>query len=332
MTIDNPWNLDPTSPISNSSFNSVNVAEGMAPSLVNNALRQLSSFLAQATSYKSADISSSASTNIAGTGTGLFMDVTGANAINHFGSPAGAEQPNAAVFRFLQYDSSASVSHGANIKLWGAASRKMQPGSVQGVIHEGSGVWRELFYTSPDGTLPINSISVTSISCLNVSANGTASATQVNAGSISATTLSVASISATAISNFSFMVHKNGSSQTSISASQTITWGTESWDIGGFFAANAWTPPAGKYRLEAQVSWDNPNTATGNFTLNIQKNGTVERGTTHQPNNAPITYTQYISCLVDANGTDAFTVVGSFSGIGLANGNAIKTFFCGERI
>lgn len=152
MTIDNPWALHPTSPTSNSSFNGVNIAENCPPSGINNALRQLGSFLAQATSYKSADMSASVSTNIAATGTGLYIDILGTGAINSFGTPAG-EQAGAAVFRILQFDSSASISHGANIKLVGATSRKTQPGDVSGLIHEGSGVWREWSFAPFDGRL-----------------------------------------------------------------------------------------------------------------------------------------------------------------------------------
>lgn len=191
--IADPWNLDPTSPVSNSNFNSVNIAENCPPSTINNGLRQLGTFLAQATSYKSADLSTSVSTNIAASGTGLYMDLTGANAVNHFGSPAGAEQPNAAVFRFLQYDSSASVSHGANIKLIGSASRKMQPGDVQGVIHEGSGVWREFCFGSASGNLPMDSLSVTTITNRSLSTSAISTVT-LNAASASVTAIALTGV------------------------------------------------------------------------------------------------------------------------------------------
>src|SRR5688572_6275124 len=188
MSIDNPWNLDPVNPGSNTSVNSVFIGEMMQPSGVNNGMRQIASFLAQATSYKSADISASVSTNICATGTGYYMDVAGSGAINSYGSPAGAEQPNAAPFRILQFDSSASVSHGANIKLIGSVSRKMQPGDVSGVIHEGSGVWREFCFARADGNLPMDSLSVTTITNRSMSTSA-----------ISTVTLSAASASITAI-------------------------------------------------------------------------------------------------------------------------------------
>ena len=164
MTINNPFNLDPVNPLSNSSFNSVNVQEGMAPSGVNNALRQLAAFLAQATSYQSAAISASVSTNIAATGTGYYIPIVGPNAINSFGLVAG-EQPGAAVMRILEFSSSASLSHGASLILLGGASRRTQPGDIGGYIHEGtSDQWREFLYNRADGSPLSDQMTVGSLS------------------------------------------------------------------------------------------------------------------------------------------------------------------------
>ena len=161
MTINNPFNLDPVNPLSNSSFNSVNVQEGMAPSGVNNALRQIGAFLAQATSYQSAAISASVSTNIAATGTGYYIPIVGPNAINSFGLVAG-EQPGAAVLRILEFSSSASLSHGASLILLGGASRRTQPGDIGGYIHEGtSDQWREFLYNRADGSLLADPVNLT---------------------------------------------------------------------------------------------------------------------------------------------------------------------------
>jgi hypothetical protein len=214
VSIDNPWNLDPTAPASNTSVNSVFIGENMQMANINNGMRQIASFLAQATSYKSADLSTSVSTNVAAAGTGLYMDLTGANAVNHFGSPAGAEQPNAAVFRFLQYDSSASVSHGANIKLIGGVSRKMQPGDIQGVIHEGAGVWREFCFGSATGSLPMDSLSVTTITNRSMSTSAISTVT-LNAASASITGLAFTTINATSVSASvgSFGIIEYGSTQ-----------------------------------------------------------------------------------------------------------------------
>lgn len=323
MPINDPWELDVTSPVSNSNFAGANVAENCPPSGINNAIRQAGAWLAQATSYQSPALSSSVSTNIAATGTGLYIPITGANAINSFGLVAGL-RANAAVLRILEFSSSASLSHGGSIFLSGGVSRKTQPGDVGMYIHEGSAdVWREVMYSR-------------------------AAPADGNFASLSASTFNVTSLSASVINvagvrefpRFTFMAHKNGSVQNSISNSVTVlTLGTEEWDIGGFFASNAYTPAAGKYRLTAQaLAFDFFGDAAsfGVLTLGIYKNGIQERATDANRRTSATSSTLMVSCVVDANGTDAFDVRmfnnGSSSVPFNVSGAATKTFFCGERI
>ena len=63
-----------------------------------------------------------------------------------------------------------------------------------------------------------------------------------------------------------FIAHKNGSDQTSVGAGAwtTITWGTEASDRGGYFATNAWTPPAGNILIGCTLQ------VTGTFSANTQ--------------------------------------------------------------
>ena len=126
MALDTLFKLDPTSAVSNSNYAGANIAENCAPSGINNALRALGQMVAQQLCYQSSAISASVSTNIATTSTGLFMGITGANAINSLGTVPG-EQASAAVLRILQFSSSASLSHGTALRLIGGASRKTQP-------------------------------------------------------------------------------------------------------------------------------------------------------------------------------------------------------------
>jgi hypothetical protein len=44
-----------------------------------------------------------------------------------------------------------------------------------------------------------------------------------------------------------FLAHKNGTDQTGVADATftTVTWGTEVFDEGGYFASNTWTPPPG---------------------------------------------------------------------------------------
>ena len=51
---------------------------------------------------------------------------------------------------------------------------------------------------------------------------------------------------ATPAATASFRAHKNGSAQTISSSSVTqLTFGTEAFDVGGYFSSSTWTPPAG---------------------------------------------------------------------------------------
>lgn len=200
MALSDLYQLDPVGATSNSNIAGSNVAENCPASGINNAIRALASITARAISYQSAAISSSVSTNLATASSGLAIAITGANAVNSFGVVPG-EQPSAAVLRIVEFSSSASLSHGGSIFLTGGASRKTQPGDVGIYLHQGSSDrWKEIAFSRADGTLPVNSVSVTSISCLNLSAAGTVSATLLNVASVSATAIGFTTLNATSIS------------------------------------------------------------------------------------------------------------------------------------
>src|SRR5688572_28632630 len=161
MGLDRIWQLDVASPNSNSNYQSSNIAESCQPSGLNNALRALGSMVAREIAFKAAAISASVSTNIVTSSTGLYIPVTGSAAINSLGVVPG-EFPDAAVFRFLEFSSSASLSHGPALRLTGGESRKTQPGDIGGYIHTGTGdSWVELFYhRAASGGLTADSLSV----------------------------------------------------------------------------------------------------------------------------------------------------------------------------
>ena len=163
MSINTLFKADPTSADSNSNYAGVNIAESCAPSGINNALRALGQMAAQQICYQGPAISASVSTNIAADTSGLFNPIVGANAINSFGVVPG-EQPGAAVVRFLEFSSSASLSHGTGLRLLGAASRKTQPGDIGGYFHVGTGsVWHEFLYSRADGSGLATSESLTTL-------------------------------------------------------------------------------------------------------------------------------------------------------------------------
>lgn len=130
--------------------------------------------------------------------------------------------------------------------------------------------------------------------------------------------------------------HKNGTAQASITSTADIklTFSTESWDIGGYFASSTWTPPAGKVRISAQAFFGTTNAVNGELIqIKVYKNGAaVHRqlqyrvGTSFQ--------TIAISVLETANGTDTFEIYVNKGGTGDGNilGDPDGTFISSEMI
>jgi hypothetical protein len=194
MTLDRLWQLDSTNAASNSNYGGAAISENCAPSGINNALRALGVMVTREMAFQATAISASVSTNIVTSSTGLYVPIVGSGAVNSFGVIPG-EQPSAAVFRFLEFSSSASLSHGGSIFLTGGASRRTQPGDVMGVIHEGSGdQWRELFYHRADGALAADSLSVTTITNRSLSTSAISTVT-LNAASASITAIGITALS-----------------------------------------------------------------------------------------------------------------------------------------
>jgi hypothetical protein len=209
MTLDRLWQLDATNAASNSNYGGAAISENCAPSGINNALRALGVMIARDLAFQAAAISSSVSTNLATASTGLLVPVTGANPIASFGVVPG-EQPSAAVMRFVQFSSSASLSNGASLRLIGNASRRTQPGDIGGYLHVGSAdVWHEFLYNRADGALAADSLSVTTITNRSMSTSAISTVT-LNAASASITAIgitalnSVNSISAS-VGNFTLL-------------------------------------------------------------------------------------------------------------------------------
>lgn len=199
MGLDRIWQLDVTSPTSNSNYQSANIAELCAPSGLNNALRALGSMIAREIAFQAHAISASVSMNICTASSGLLIPVVGSGAVNSLGTVPG-EMPSAAVIRFLQFSSSASLSNGTALRLLGGASRRTQPGDIGGYLHAGnSDVWHEFLYSRADGALAADSVSVTTITNRSLSTSAISTVT-LSAASISATNQSFTSLNATSIS------------------------------------------------------------------------------------------------------------------------------------
>jgi hypothetical protein len=135
----------------------------------------------------------------------------------------------------------------------------------------------------------------------------------------------------------SFAVHKNGTDQGSISdATLTqVTWGTEVFDVGGFFSSSAWTPPAGRVMLTFQMRTTGITTTAGNLVLGaIYKNGAVLK---YDINRAIVTTDAVtkLTIIDDANGTDVYTTyiyIDVSSGSGNVEGDITDSFFMGTLL
>lgn len=132
-------------------------------------------------------------------------------------------------------------------------------------------------------------------------------------------------------STASFCANKNGSDQAVGSAGDIqVTFGTEQFDVGGFFASSTWTPPAGKVLLNVNLQLSAV-TATTSMTVQIFKNGSLWKflaynfdANTPQMNLVDVadgsdTYKVYTS---SPGGDAAYTVVGTVS----------ATWFCGSML
>jgi hypothetical protein len=325
MALDRLYQLDVSSPNSNSNYQSAKIDEGCIPSGINNALRALGSMVAQQLCYTGGSISASVSTNLVTATTGLLIPIVGSGAVNSFGVVPG-EFPSAAVIRFLQYSSSVSLSHGGSIRLQGGVSRRTQPGDFQGVVHVGSAdVWHEFLWSPADGGIAGGSISLSTVNGI------TGRIVSLDATSASVSVLNVAG--STEFPRVAFRAAKN-STQSGISVCTTVSWPSETFDIGGYFASDGWTPPAGKYRLSAAVSWGNTGASVGEtLTVSIYKNASPDSTRSMVRGSGAAGLAQEVTAIVEANGTDLFTVVAEKPGTA---GNLLSglntTLFCGERI
>lgn len=134
----------------------------------------------------------------------------------------------------------------------------------------------------------------------------------------------------------SFAVNKAASNQTGVAdvTYTQVTFGTEAYDIGGFFASHLWTPPAGKIHLNGAAYITGTIAAGNEGRLAIYKNGVILQQTimfTGVANKMPL----FISLDTVANGTDTFGLyayVDVTSSTGTVDGTATNTWFNGHWI
>lgn len=131
-----------------------------------------------------------------------------------------------------------------------------------------------------------------------------------------------------------FRVSKNGVDQTGISSATPtlITWSTEDFDIGSYFASNVWTPPAGRVFLHCNAQMSGTISADADVYVRIHKNGSLLKvGTPISAVKANSNFSEAI-VIDNANGTDtysAYALITTSSGNGAVVGTINNTFFEG---
>lgn len=136
---------DANSAPNNIDIGGANIAEGCAPSGINNALRELAKQLRRAVANQGADIASAASIDL-GAATGQYVRVTGAATI------AGLGTVNAGVLRWVEFTGALTLTHNATaLRLPGAANIVTAAGDVGCFVSLGAGSWKCLGYFPVSG-------------------------------------------------------------------------------------------------------------------------------------------------------------------------------------
>lgn len=122
-----------------------NIAEGCAPSGINNALRELAKQIRRAVANQGSDIASSATTDI-GAATGQYVRVTGTVTITSLGTV------NAGTTRWVEFTGALTLTHNAtSLKLPGSANIATSAGDVGLFVSLGAGNWKCLHFSKADG-------------------------------------------------------------------------------------------------------------------------------------------------------------------------------------
>lgn len=131
----------------------------------------------------------------------------------------------------------------------------------------------------------------------------------------------------------SFSAHKNGTSQTISTTNATkITFGTEVFDVGSFYASSTWTPPAGTCLISAQTIWENLGSSS-DTSIHLYKNGSIFKSYVMRSDNAGAIRSASLTVVDQCNGTDYYEVYNSSTDNSYkVVGNADYSFFMGTMI
>ncbi|MBL9034630.1 MAG: hypothetical protein JNN33_07705 [Rhodospirillaceae bacterium] len=136
---------DANSAPNNIDIGGASIAEGCAPSGINNALRELARQIRRAVANQGSDIASAATIDL-GAADGQYVKVTGAATITALGTV------NAGVMRWVEFTGALTLTHNASsLKLPGAANIVTAAGDVGCFVSLGAGNWKCLGYFPASG-------------------------------------------------------------------------------------------------------------------------------------------------------------------------------------
>jgi hypothetical protein len=191
--------------------------------------------------------------------------------------------------------------------------------------------------TATSTTAPQMTVAYDGSNKLPISVNSSGDATLAPTGGDTAVTGNLAVSGTITGSRVAFAAHKNGANQTAItSATNTlITFATEVFDTGSYYdtGTSRWTPPPGKYRINATVFTSANIVDASAHTIKLYKNGALS----HESRLIAAStagFNVQITAIVEANGTDYFEVYYNGAGAGdkTIDGTASSTWFGGEAL
>lgn len=137
-----------------------------------------------------------------------------------------------------------------------------------------------------------------------------------------------------------FYANKGGAGATTLTSASFVSvgFGTEVWDVGNHYnpVTGGWTPAAGRYMIIACVEV-NTTAAVANelLAIRLRKNGADEHTVSYRrPGTTGSNISLKIMCVVEANGTDVFTigVLKGGTGNGATTADAGDNYFQGFAI
>lgn len=134
----------------------------------------------------------------------------------------------------------------------------------------------------------------------------------------------------------SFLAHRNGTDQSSVSSTATVTFTHTDFNVGGWFstASGDFSPPAGKYELCVVVTTATAVPANALILAGILKDAAVHRYGQTAISPVSSTLRSMANVIVETTGTSAFKPLIVFSGTATGGvlGSEEDSYFWGVEI